>query len=638
MNTEDFYKRINELYDKGTYLEKYGLQAILAVIIIVVVFSAISYLTLKENEGVIVHNWGRGNVKTEKGEYVDQSQTGPDYKCDPRYAPLAGFMSGKIQNKPQEVTYDAEFAAANFTECVTDTLQSFTLSMFNPFLLLASMTHANLGNFTGSMSGIMDIVPKVRRQVALFIQSIFNKLGMFVSYMRKFLFKISDMYQRGIGIAGISLYIFEVIFYQIVAMAQLIISVVNNWLQAVVTILLNIVLVAVITLAALAVVVLVGYGMWMAGAALAVALAPVFMTWVGLLMIGIAYLLWFVSVVTAIVMLILIPVTLLILLFYAIFILAPTDALLKLFPSYIAPDPGAAMALKKGKKRTNQVGLMKYLFPTPPKPGGAKPKKPPAQGETFTGRMSEKLRHCFDSDTNIYLMSGNTVKISKIKLGDVLKDGGAVTAIYKARYDKRHEMFLLRNTIVTGDHQVLHNDNYIEVRHHPESKIIEKYNKRYLYCISTSNKTIEIDDIKFSDWDELTKEEKLRLNTSDIHRDLEGGFSANTEIQLQNTVKAIKDIKLGDKLVTGETVLGIMQIDSKNTECFEYCINGNTIVGGPNIMYQDENLGINTTRDEMKKKRVVLKSPLYHLITDTTMVPIKDVIFFDYQSCLDNLL
>ena len=111
MNTEDFYKRINELYDKGTYLEKYGLQAILAVIIIVVVFSAISYLTLKENEGVIVHNWGRGNVKTEKGEYVDQSQTGPDYKCDPRYAPLAGFMSGKIQNKPQEVTYDAGFAA-----------------------------------------------------------------------------------------------------------------------------------------------------------------------------------------------------------------------------------------------------------------------------------------------------------------------------------------------------------------------------------------------------------------------------------------------------------------------------------------------------------------------------------------------
>ena len=95
------------------------------------------------------------------------------------------MSAGKIQNKPQEVTYDAEFAAANFTECITDTLQSFTLSMFNPFLLLASMTHANLGNFTGSMSGIMDI-SKIRRQVALFIQSIFNKLGMFVSYMRKF--------------------------------------------------------------------------------------------------------------------------------------------------------------------------------------------------------------------------------------------------------------------------------------------------------------------------------------------------------------------------------------------------------------------------------------------------------------------
>ena len=69
MNTEDFYKRINELYDKGTYLEKYGLQAILAVIIIVVVFSAISYLTLKENEGVIVATTGDGvMLKDEKGD------------------------------------------------------------------------------------------------------------------------------------------------------------------------------------------------------------------------------------------------------------------------------------------------------------------------------------------------------------------------------------------------------------------------------------------------------------------------------------------------------------------------------------------------------------------------------------------
>ena len=26
MNKGDFYKKINDLYDKGTYLEKYGLQ------------------------------------------------------------------------------------------------------------------------------------------------------------------------------------------------------------------------------------------------------------------------------------------------------------------------------------------------------------------------------------------------------------------------------------------------------------------------------------------------------------------------------------------------------------------------------------------------------------------------------------
>ena len=172
MNTGDFYEKINDLYDKGTYLEKYGLQAILAAVIIILVFSSISYLTLRKNESEIVHNWARGNAKNKNGEYIDTQQTGPDYKCDPRYAPLAGFMAGKIQNKPQKETYDAEFAAGNFTECVTDTLSSFTLSMFNPFLLIASMTHANLGNFTMSMGGIMDVIPKIRKQIALFIQSI----------------------------------------------------------------------------------------------------------------------------------------------------------------------------------------------------------------------------------------------------------------------------------------------------------------------------------------------------------------------------------------------------------------------------------------------------------------------------------
>ncbi len=638
MNKEDFYKKINDLYDKGTYLEKYGLQAILAVVIIILVFSAISYLTLKKNEGTIVHNWGRGNVKNEDGKYLDARQTGPDYKCDPRYAPLAGFMSGKIQKKPQEEFYDAEFAASNFTECVTDTLESFTLSMFNPFLLIASMTHANLGNFTMSMGGIMDFVPKIRRQVALFIQSIFNKLGMFVSYMRKFLYKISDMYQRGIGIAGITLYIFEVIFFQIVAMAQLIVSVINNWLVAVVTILINLLIVAVIALLALAIIVLVGYGIWQAGIALSVVLAPVFMSWVGLIMVGVGAILWFAAVVAAVIVLLIIPIIIIALIFYTIFILIPVEHLVSLFPSYIQPDPGAAMALDKGKKKNNKVGLMKYLFPSPPKPSLSKPNKPPSPGESFTGKIAEKLRHCFDKDTMLSLSNGKHNAISKIKLGDVLEDNSVVTAIYKARHNKQHEMYNLDGTIVTGEHLILYNNNFIFVKNHPKSIRIDKYHKRNIYCISTSSKTIKINNEVFSDWDELTNEEIQRLNVSDIHRELEGGFAGDTKLKLENREIQIRNIKLGDKLQTGETVLGIMQIDSKNTQCFEYNINGNKIVGGPNIMYQNESLGINSTKNCQDKKRVDMRTPLYHIITDTTMVPIGDNLFFDYQSCLDNLL
>ncbi len=637
MNKGDFYKKINDLYDKGTYLEKYGLQAILAAVIIILVFSAISYLTLRKNESEIVHNWGRGNVKTENGEYLDRQQTGPDYKCDPRYAPLAGFMSGKIQNKTQEETYDAAFAAENFTECVTDTLEDFTLSLFNPFLLIASMTHANLGNFTMSMGGIMDVVPKIRKQVALFIQSVFNKLGMFVSYMRKFIYKISDMYQRGMGIAGITLYIFQVIFFQIIGMAQLIVSVINNWLEAVVVILINILIVAVIALIALVIVIGAGYIIWLAGFALAATFPPWTLPF-GILLVIVGAIMWVGSIIASVVVFLVIPITLIALLFYALFILIPVEHLVALFPNYIQPDPGAALALSKGKEKNNKVGLLKYLFPAPPKPGLSKPNKPPSPGETFTGKMAEKLRHCFDKNTILSLNNGKNIEISKIKLGDILKDGGVVTAIYKAKYDKQHEIYSLKETLVTGEHLVLYNNNYIAVKNHPESIRINKYNKKHIYCVSTSNKTIKINETIFSDWDELTNEEIHRLNVVDIHKELEGGFSGDTKIKLNNQEVSIENIKLGDKLSTGETVLGIMQIDSKNTNCFEYNIKGNKIVGGPNIMYQNESLGINSTKNEINKRRVDINTPLYHIITDTTMVPIGNTLFFDYQSCLDNLL
>tara|TARA_B100001287_G_scaffold9600_2_gene7458 strand:- start:2494 stop:3093 length:600 start_codon:yes stop_codon:yes gene_type:complete len=199
-------------------------------------------------------------------------------------------------------------------------------------------------------------------------------------------------------------------------------------------------------------------------------------------------------------------------------------------------------------------------------------------------------------------------------------------------------MYNLDGTIVTGEHLILYNNNFIFVKNHPKSIRIDKYHKRNIYCISTSSKTIKINNEVFSDWDELTNEEIQRLNVSDIHRELEGGFAGDTKLKLENREIQIRNIKLGDKLQTGETVLGIMQIDSKNTQCFEYNINGNKIVGGPNIMYQNESLGINSTKNCQDKKRVDMRTPLYHIITDTTMVPIGDNLFFDYQSCLDNLL
>ena len=254
---------------------------------------------------------------------------------------------------------------------------------------------------------------------------------------------------------------------------------------------------------------------------------------------------------------------------------------------------------------------------------------------------------CFDGDTILTLNNSEKIKVKNIKVGMILEEDNMVTAFMEmACLD---EIYELDKIYCTGEHKVKLNNEWIKVKNHPESKLMDK-NYEKVYCINTSNKTIKINNLIFGDYDELEKNEideikskcdkylpKL-FNLGDIHKYLDGGFEENTSIEMfdGHSVK-IKDIKVNDVLKYGERVVGIVEIKADDLDIKNYSLENNeNIKCGPNIHICDSDLGMYSTLDMYGESIKINK--IYNLITDKKTFNINGVKYFDYNSCIDKFL
>ena len=213
---------------------------------------------------------------------------------------------------------------------------------------------------------------------------------------------------------------------------------------------------------------------------------------------------------------------------------------------------------------------------------------------------------CFDKNTIIDTEKG-PIKIQNLKSGTTLKNGDRITAVFQLALNGE-DVYQLDDIIVTGCHKVFHDNlGWIDVRDHPSSQQIKDYREPTIYNLSTESKRFNIKNHKFLDWDDLEPFDIIKLKNlnyladnsslSDKHKYLESGIDGNTLIDLENgqSIK-LKNIKLNDQLYSGERVLGIVEIDTKNISAVKkYTFNQFSIIGSPNIHFKDSDLGIFNT-------------------------------------------
>jgi hypothetical protein len=259
---------------------------------------------------------------------------------------------------------------------------------------------------------------------------------------------------------------------------------------------------------------------------------------------------------------------------------------------------------------------------------------------------------CFDKDTEITLNDGSIKKISEIKTGDILIDNNEVTACIKVE-SKGSVVYNLDDIVVSNSHIVKYMGKWIPVSKHPDAIKYAYYTEPYLYCLNTSNKTIQIKKYTFTDWDEIYDNDIdeimanpfMSINKLDeIHCKLDSGFKGDTKIKLNDgTLRDIKDINVSDVLENGEEVYGIVEINGKNVlEQFEYNLGKDLVIEGTsNLLICDEKIKEFTTLTINKNDKRLLNKKhdkLYHLLTSKDSFYVGNIKFYDYNAAIDILL
>lgn len=204
---------------------------------------------------------------------------------------------------------------------------------------------------------------------------------------------------------------------------------------------------------------------------------------------------------------------------------------------------------------------------------------------------------CFPGETKIDILGKGLIPIKDIKIGDTIQSSNSkVTATFRF-FSKGQPMVKLDSITVSTNHYVLYQGHPVKAGDHPEAIHIGNWNSdEPLYCLNTSDNKIVINNLTFLDYDETSDGDKDtmnfiegQINSSTVKKDYSfteycPAICENTIIKTVNGNKLAKDIKIGDKLVTGGEVVGLIR-----RVVTELCTLPNNISLTPSTLYWNSN-------------------------------------------------
>jgi len=209
---------------------------------------------------------------------------------------------------------------------------------------------------------------------------------------------------------------------------------------------------------------------------------------------------------------------------------------------------------------------------------------------------------CFPGNTLINIEEKGAIPIKDVKIGDIISQSNAkVTGTFRF-FSKGQPMVRIGNVVVSTNHYIMYLGHAIKAIDYPDAVKISDWNSNEpLYCLNTSNNHILVNGLDFLDYDETSSgdtdtmkfiENQINSTTASTTNPRKYEFTEYSPAIHENTIikthtgdKKAKDIVIGDKLVTGGEVVGLIR-----KEVSEICELSDGTITTPSTLYWNLNL------------------------------------------------
>ena len=164
-------KKINEMYDKAKYLDKYGGSYYGTIFILIISFLVIGYLLVQINLEPIKKDF-------------------PKNKCNPAYIPFAGFIA-----KPPNQTA-MEFTASNFSMCINQVLTMIVHNYTKPVATIVNMITAVFKALMKAIAVIKKNVYRIKNILNELMNLIMSRVIAAILPFLKIIIKLKDLFGK----------------------------------------------------------------------------------------------------------------------------------------------------------------------------------------------------------------------------------------------------------------------------------------------------------------------------------------------------------------------------------------------------------------------------------------------------------
>jgi hypothetical protein len=260
---------------------------------------------------------------------------------------------------------------------------------------------------------------------------------------------------------------------------------------------------------------------------------------------------------------------------------------------------------------------------------------------------------CFGEETLIYVKQKGIKKICELELDDQLEDN---IIIGLCKFKRAGDVYKLGNIYVDGMHFVEYEGIMIRVLKHPEAVKVE-YGRDVIYNMITNTGKIMIDGLTFADYlgdnslDIYEQLIEMNMNSPFQNRNFFGvnlerykknainlypGFTHNSYLMTDNSIKRVDELVIGDK-INGREIVGIVNYKLEGKTFITNYTTENHISGqmvGIQIYYQNTKPETYTTIHH-EERWILGKLLCIGIIIEGSVIDMHDFAVMDFDIVRD---